>query len=170
MEWAPFNEHILGSSGADRRVHLWDLSRIGQEQSAEDAEDGPPELLFVHGGHTAKVSDFNWSSSPNDEWTIASVAEDNILQVWQMGSDMFEGGDDEDEDDGSGAEDADGNALHDSDLEEPDEESTPAASAPAPASSVADAPAATTVVSEQDEEPQQLSERKEESPTKRQKQ
>ena len=31
------------------------LHQIGEEQSAEDAEDGPPELLFIHGGHTAKV-------------------------------------------------------------------------------------------------------------------
>jgi hypothetical protein len=23
---------------------------------AEDAEDGPPELLFVHGGHTARTT------------------------------------------------------------------------------------------------------------------
>jgi hypothetical protein len=29
---------------------------IGEEQTAEDAEDGPPELLFIHGGHTAKIS------------------------------------------------------------------------------------------------------------------
>lgn len=26
---------------------MWDLSRIGAEQSAEDAEDGPPELLVM---------------------------------------------------------------------------------------------------------------------------
>ena len=48
-------------------------------QSPEDAEDGPPELLFVHGGHTSKVSDFAWN--PTDDWVVASVAEDNILQV-----------------------------------------------------------------------------------------
>jgi hypothetical protein len=30
---------------SDRRLHIWDLSRVGEEQSAEDAEDGPPELL-----------------------------------------------------------------------------------------------------------------------------
>ena len=48
-------------------------------QSPEDAEDGPPELLFVHGGHTSKVSDFAWS--PSDDWVVASVAEDNILQA-----------------------------------------------------------------------------------------
>ena len=101
---------VLASSGADRRVNIWDMSRIGQEQSAEDAEDGPPELLvsvpacalrafgsgrdclcgpracvraqFVHGGHTSRISDFSWSS--NEDWMVASVAEDNILQIWQL--------------------------------------------------------------------------------------
>ena len=62
-----------------RRLHVWDLSKIGEEQSAEDAEDGPPELLFIHGGHTAKISDFSWN--PNDPWVICSVSEDNIMQV-----------------------------------------------------------------------------------------
>lgn len=53
-------------------------------QTPEDAEDGPPELLFIHGGHTAKISDFAWNGQ--DEWVVASVAEDNILQIWQMGA------------------------------------------------------------------------------------
>ncbi|EFN54865.1 hypothetical protein CHLNCDRAFT_134941 [Chlorella variabilis] len=79
--WSPHNETILASSGADRRLMVWDLSRIGDEQTPEDAEDGPPELLFIHGGHTAKISDFAWNGS--DEWVVASVAEDNILQIWQ---------------------------------------------------------------------------------------
>lgn len=48
---------------------------------------------FVHGGHTNKVSDFAWNY--NDPWVIASTAEDNILQVWQMTSSIYE---DEDED------------------------------------------------------------------------
>jgi WD40 repeat protein len=52
-------------------------------QSPEDQEDGPPELLFIHGGHTSKISDFAWN--PNDDWVVASVAEDNILQVWGGG-------------------------------------------------------------------------------------
>ncbi|PSC71192.1 WD-40 repeat-containing MSI1 [Micractinium conductrix] len=81
--WSPHNETILASSGADRRLMVWDLSRIGEEQTPEDAEDGPPELLFIHGGHTAKISDFAWNGG--DEWVVASVAEDNILQIWQMG-------------------------------------------------------------------------------------
>lgn len=87
VQWSPHNETILASSGSDRRLHVWDLSKIGEEQSAEDAEDGPPELLFIHGGHTAKISDFAWN--PNDPWVVASVSEDNIMQVWQMAENIY---------------------------------------------------------------------------------
>jgi len=66
---------------------VWDLCRIGDEQTPEDAEDGPPELLFVHGGHTNKVSDFAWN--PNEPWVLCSTAEDNIVQVWQMASNIY---------------------------------------------------------------------------------
>ena len=100
MCWSPFNETILASASLDRRLHLWDLSRIGEEQDAEDAEDGPPELLFVHGGHTAKVADFSWNA--NDEWVVASVAEDNIIQVWQVAENIYADGDDDEEGEGEG--------------------------------------------------------------------
>jgi WD40 repeat protein len=82
VSWSPFNEHILGSCSSDRRAHIWDLSCIGEEQEPEDAEDGPPELLFIHGGHTSKISDFSWNR--NDDWVVSSVSEDNILQIWQI--------------------------------------------------------------------------------------
>ena len=112
VEWSPHNESILASCSEDRRVGIWDLSRIGMEQSPEDAEDGPPELLFLHGGHTSNVPDFAWNE--NDEWTIASVSEDNVLQVWNMAEDIYspDGDDDEGEDDDEGA-----GILADDDLE-----------------------------------------------------
>ncbi len=50
VSWAPFTESIFATSSADRRIHIWDVARIGQEQSEQDKEDGPPELLFIHGG------------------------------------------------------------------------------------------------------------------------
>ena len=87
VAWSPKHETILASSGADRRLNVWDLSKIGAEQSPEDVEDGPPELLFVHGGHTSKISDFAWND--NQDWVVASVAEDNILQIWQMTQDII---------------------------------------------------------------------------------
>ncbi|GAM25872.1 hypothetical protein SAMD00019534_090470, partial [Acytostelium subglobosum LB1] len=87
VQWSPHNETVLASCGSDRRVNVWDLSRIGEEQNNEDSSDGPPELLFIHGGHTSKISDFSWN--PHDPWAIASVAEDNILQIWQMAENIY---------------------------------------------------------------------------------
>jgi histone-binding protein RBBP4 len=92
IRWAPFSEAVLTSGGADRRVMVWDLSRIGQEQTEEDKEDGPPELLFIHGGHTSKINDMSWNMQ--DPWVMASVAEDNILQVWKMAENILVDDDD----------------------------------------------------------------------------
>jgi len=43
--WNPNIEHLFASYSADRRVNVWDISKIGAQQSAADAEDGPSELL-----------------------------------------------------------------------------------------------------------------------------
>jgi histone-binding protein RBBP4 len=88
IAWSPFNEAILASASGDRRINVWNLGKIGEEQDPEDAEDGPPELMFIHGGHTNKVSDFSWN--PNEPWVISSVAEDNILQVWSMAEHIYD--------------------------------------------------------------------------------
>mmetsp|Transcript_12321 Transcript_12321/g.15348 ORF Transcript_12321/g.15348 Transcript_12321/m.15348 type:complete len:97 (-) Transcript_12321:13-303(-) len=83
----PYSEIHLGSCGADNRCMLWDLSLIGIEQSPDDAEDGPPELIFIHAGHTDKVSDFNFN--PNNPWVCASVSDNNIVQVWQITNELL---------------------------------------------------------------------------------
>lgn len=87
VNWSPFSEHILASSGTDRRVVVWDLSRIGDELTSDEANDGPPEVLFMHSGHTGRVNDFAFNQ--NNEWTFASVADDNILQVWNLAENVY---------------------------------------------------------------------------------
>ncbi|VDL97822.1 unnamed protein product [Schistocephalus solidus] len=84
LAFNPFSEFILATGSADKVP--CESNKIGVDQTAEDAEDGPPELLFIHAGHTAKISDFTWNI--NDPWTICSVSEDNILQIWQMVSQL----------------------------------------------------------------------------------
>ncbi|CAA0807733.1 WD-40 repeat-containing protein MSI2 [Striga hermonthica] len=92
VEWDPNHETILASSADDRRLMVWDLNRVGDEQLEGEAEDGPPELLFSHGGHKAKISNFSWNK--NEPWVISSVAEDNTLQVWQMVESIYRDEDD----------------------------------------------------------------------------
>ncbi|XP_044509799.1 WD-40 repeat-containing protein MSI3-like [Mangifera indica] len=92
VEWDPNHETVLASSADDRRLMVWDLNRIGDEQLELDAEDGPPELLFSHGGHKAKISDFSWNK--NESWVISSVADDNTVQVWQMAESIYRDDDD----------------------------------------------------------------------------
>ena len=58
-------------------------------------------MQFVHGGHTAKVSDFSWCET--EDWFIASVAEDNILQVWQMAENIYNEDEDASEHEGAAA-------------------------------------------------------------------
>ncbi|KAK7750232.1 Histone acetyltransferase type B subunit 2 [Diatrype stigma] len=82
ISWHPREAGILGSASYDRRIIFWDLSRVGEEQQPDDQEDGPPELLFMHGGHTNHLADFSWNL--NDPWLVASAAEDNMLQIWKV--------------------------------------------------------------------------------------
>jgi len=82
LAWNPHMPSILGSGSYDRRFHIWDFERVGDEQTADDAEDGVPELMFMHGGHTNHLADFSWN--PNDPWLVASAAEDNVLEIWKI--------------------------------------------------------------------------------------
>jgi histone-binding protein RBBP4 len=83
VAWAPHAPTVFASAAGDRRVHVWDLARIGAEQAPDDAEDGAPELLFVHGGHTARPTDFGWAPGAGERWTALSASEDNVLMLWQ---------------------------------------------------------------------------------------
>ncbi|KAI9300321.1 WD40-repeat-containing domain protein [Cunninghamella echinulata] len=93
VSWSPHFESILATSGSDRRVIIWDMARIGDVK--DESLGDPPELMFMHGGHTSKISDIGWNLA--DPWTLASTAEDNIIHIWQMASSIY-GQDDKNED------------------------------------------------------------------------
>lgn len=61
LRWNPFNCSSLASCGMDGRVCLWDLGRIGSAIAPDQEREGPPELVFVHGGHTNSVTDVSWN-------------------------------------------------------------------------------------------------------------
>jgi histone-binding protein RBBP4 len=82
VQWAPFNSNIFASGGTDRRICVWDVSQVGVEIKSEVKDQEPPELLFIHGGHTGKITDLAWC--PKEPWVCGSVSDDNILQIWQI--------------------------------------------------------------------------------------
>lgn len=83
LAWSPHSPSIFASASGDRRINVWDLSQIGAEQTPDDQEDGAPELMFVHGGHTARPTDFGWAPGEGEHWTGVSTSEDNVVMIWQ---------------------------------------------------------------------------------------
>lgn len=77
VKWSPHYESILASCSIDRRVAIWDLNRTDLESTNES-----PELLFIHGGHSSAVDDFDWN--PAEPMEIASVSNDSLLHVWKI--------------------------------------------------------------------------------------
>ena len=88
FSWSPTKENILASGDKDGKIMVWDLKKLGEEISKEDAKDGSPELIFSHGGHRNAIADLQWN--PDLEFVVASVDQQNILQVWKMNPEIYE--------------------------------------------------------------------------------
>lgn len=86
LEWDPHNDGILASGSQDRRVILWDIKRIGEEQIQEDEDDGAPELFMMHAGHTSGITDISFN--PNIPWTLATSSDDNIIHLWKISKNL----------------------------------------------------------------------------------
>lgn len=78
LEWSPHEKTILASASPDRRVFIWDVALMGSEPKSRTV---PPELIFIHGGHSSGVFDVTWN--PAIPWMLASVADDNLLHIWK---------------------------------------------------------------------------------------
>jgi len=86
--WAPFDNGLLAVGNNDGRISILDLCQIGAKQLTAEAKDGPPELVFTHGGHAGSLlADISWS--PEVQWLLASASLDEGLhslgqmQLWQ---------------------------------------------------------------------------------------
>jgi histone-binding protein RBBP4 len=88
VKWAPFSDGVLMSYGADRQVICWDISKIGQHIEGDD-QHAPPEMVFRHTGHTAQVREASWAPFSEDEWTVASVDDNNTLMLWSPHDEVY---------------------------------------------------------------------------------
>ena len=69
-KWAPFASGLFATTGSDNKILVWNLAK----------KEDP--LCFSHNGHFCRVNEFSWSQS--EHMTIASVDEENNLQIWCM--------------------------------------------------------------------------------------
>ncbi|KAJ3826767.1 hypothetical protein F5880DRAFT_1504417, partial [Lentinula raphanica] len=92
LSWNPNKAgHILGASEDMTVCHCLQQEKLHDPTDDDvqrtylgnDQEDGPPELLFVHGGHTPRPTNFCWAPEGMENWTAANMSEDNIVMVWQ---------------------------------------------------------------------------------------
>lgn len=88
LKWSPLEESVLATGGSDAQVKVWDLSMHGQVQTPAEEEEGPPELIFIHGGHLGAISDLDWH--PTLPWTLCSVSEDSIVGIWKIASSIVD--------------------------------------------------------------------------------
>ncbi|KAL3856053.1 hypothetical protein ACJMK2_015249 [Sinanodonta woodiana] len=79
VQWSPHYESVLASRAADNRLFVWDMNNY--VPSIAEADEYRTELSFIYYGNESNISDFSWND--NELWTFCSVAEDNILRVWQ---------------------------------------------------------------------------------------
>lgn len=88
LEWSPFYPSYVLSGSEDSRVVLWDLAQQTRRNVLDDQHSGlPPEVLFIHGGHTTFITAVAWHPLiPN---LIGSAAEDNSLQFWWPSADYM---------------------------------------------------------------------------------
>lgn len=84
LEFYESQDGVIVSSGADRRVFIWDIMEIGCEQVRDDAEDATPEVMMIHAGHKSPINDF--SINNNIPWLMATTDEDNTVQIWKCSS------------------------------------------------------------------------------------
>ena len=102
VAFSPFSATVLSSASTDRRVNLYDLSATEEEE--DEAEGGGGLLLFQHGGHTDKVGEVGWNAVEGEEWMVASVSDNNVLQVWQPTETIVNLDDDDEQEGGDGGE------------------------------------------------------------------
>ncbi|EED44281.1 histone acetyltransferase complex, histone binding subunit HAT2 [Enterocytozoon bieneusi H348] len=77
IKWSLHYESILASNSKDKKINIWDLNK-GNKILGNKSD----ELLFIHGGHTNTVADFDWN--PAEPMEICSVDDSNMLHIWKI--------------------------------------------------------------------------------------
>ncbi|VAI20543.1 unnamed protein product [Triticum turgidum subsp. durum] len=93
LSFNPFNEWILATASGDGTIKLFDLRKLSRSLHAFDNHEGEvfqvewnPNLETVLASHAADKRVMIW---PSEKWVVASVAEDNVLQIWEVAESIY---------------------------------------------------------------------------------
>ena len=86
-KFSPHDDELIASGSKDWRVFIWKLPDGETKISPSGDQEGPPELVFIHGGHITPICDLDWNK--NDRFMLASTSENNVLQIWKMANKFF---------------------------------------------------------------------------------
>lgn len=73
--WSPDQRDIVTSSSDDSAIVLCSII-----ESKEIKDDN--NIVFAHNGHLTPITDFDWCK--DIPWTLASVSQDNLFEVWTI--------------------------------------------------------------------------------------
>ena len=79
LKWAPFRKDVIASASLDAAITLWSMTSAKKSNS---------DAIFVHNGHVSPITAFDWCK--DIPWTIASVSEDNLFEIWTVAPSQYE--------------------------------------------------------------------------------
>ncbi|XP_050298153.1 glutamate-rich WD repeat-containing protein 1 isoform X2 [Anthonomus grandis grandis] len=59
VEWHPTDSAVFASGGSDNQIALWDLSVEKDDETKDEIEGVPPQLLFIHQGQD-NIKELHW--------------------------------------------------------------------------------------------------------------
>ena len=75
------NPGFVLSASKDYRVRLFDMNKVGEDQTSDDADDGGSELLLTHCGHEDEV--FEAFFHPELPFVVGSCGNGFDIQLWK---------------------------------------------------------------------------------------
>tara|TARA_B100000085_G_scaffold260402_1_gene263892 strand:- start:228 stop:1694 length:1467 start_codon:yes stop_codon:yes gene_type:complete len=85
VDMHPQSKGVFMTADEIGRITVFDYTKVGAEQSAEQSKAAPAHVVFQHSGHRGTVWDIQWN--PYDPWTACSTSVgdfQNTLQLWRV--------------------------------------------------------------------------------------
>ena len=81
--FSPTHPNIFASTAGNRLI-VWDVCK----SASMSDDEAPPEVLFLHGGHNARIGDFDFH--PTIPFQLTTVDDENICQIFKIATSIVE--------------------------------------------------------------------------------